>query len=101
MTLLQDVGAWMVPTSSVDSSGFVPIKSKFRHRTVRPRACSPRIASCLASATVFMRKFHKRGENITLVRTNDENKYDTKLSNPNKNKFHQQINDQYSIMDNQ
>ena len=50
-TLLHDVGAWMVPTFSVDSSGFVPIKSKFRHRTVRPSACSPRIASCLLSAT--------------------------------------------------
>ena len=50
-TGLQVVGAWMVPTSSVESSGLVPIKSKLRHRTVRARACSPIMASCLGSAS--------------------------------------------------
>jgi len=53
-TLRQDVGAWMVPTSSVDSSGLVPIKSKFRQRTVSESDCSPRIASCLGFATLGM-----------------------------------------------
>ena len=53
-TLLQEVGAWIVPTSSVDSSGFVPIKSKFRQRTVRPSACSPRIASWAGGASVML-----------------------------------------------
>ena len=46
MTGFQLEGTWMVPTSSVDSSGLVPMKSKLRQRTVRERACSPRIISC-------------------------------------------------------
>jgi hypothetical protein len=60
-TLLHDVGAWIVPTSSVDSSGFVPMKSKLRHRTMRLSACSPRIASCLLSATVDWRRMWWEG----------------------------------------
>jgi len=46
------VGAWIVPTSSVDSSGFVPMKSKFRHRTVSDSACSPSTACWRESAAV-------------------------------------------------
>ncbi len=47
----QELGAWMVPTSSVDSSGLVPMKSKPRHRTVRDRAWMPSISSCVWLAT--------------------------------------------------
>jgi hypothetical protein len=43
----------MVPKSSVDSSGLVPMKSKFRQRTVRERACSPRITSCSGGAAAY------------------------------------------------
>ena len=43
----------MVPMSSDDSSGLVPIKSKLRQRTVRERARSPRLTSCLGSAAVI------------------------------------------------
>lgn len=52
----QEVGAWIVPTSSVDSSGFVPIKSKLRQRTVKDSACSPMAASCCASAAKKLEK---------------------------------------------
>ena len=51
-TARQEVGAWIVPISSVDSSGLVPIKSKLRQRTVSAKDCSPSSASCLWSATV-------------------------------------------------
>ena len=51
-TFRHDVGTWIVPTSSEDSSGFVPMKSKLRHRTTRESACSPRMASCLGLAAV-------------------------------------------------
>ena len=50
MTGFQLEGTWMVPTSSVDSSGLVPMKSKFRQRTVRDSACSPRMISCCGVA---------------------------------------------------
>ena len=54
MTGFQLDGTWMVPTSSVDSSGLVPMKSKLRQRTVRVRACSPRMTSCWGVAAVWL-----------------------------------------------
>ena len=54
MTGFQLDGTWMVPTSSVDSSGLVPMKSKLRQRTVRVRACSPRMTSCWGVAAVCL-----------------------------------------------
>ena len=62
----------MVPSSSVDSSGFVPMKSKLKHRTVNARACSPMIASWRGSAAEGGTKrelrqgARKRGENKAL-----------------------------------
>ena len=51
-TVLHEVGACIVPTSSVDSSGFVPMKSKLRHRTVRDSDCSPNNSCCPGLAAV-------------------------------------------------